>query len=92
MDSDIKNLLVNHVAIIVIFIIIYSILHKYDKDSFTGIDTFVDVISYTTGTHVTATQNIHPKSQLAKVITSVQNLCTILLSIHLIYSFIQMGK
>ena len=87
-DDNIKSLLGNLFACMMIMFTIYLIFFKINKEHFNGAETALDIWYFTTTTQSsTGYGDITPKTQLMKFITSIHHIFAILITLQFVYHF-----
>ncbi len=90
-DETVKNLMYNHLGVLVVFLVLYSILFYSNRDKHFGKGdsapkNLIDILYFTTTTQsTTGYGDITVKSSLGRLINSAHHICVILLGIQLIF-------
>jgi len=89
-NTDLHNVLINHIITIIVFFAIYNVLQSYDKSCFSGTNgCWIDMLYFTTTTHsTTGYGDIVPTNKLSKIVVSIHQLIIIALMMELIFIFV----
>jgi|694.fasta_scaffold70316_2 hypothetical protein len=92
-NNSIENALINHIAILFIFIVIHSISFYIDNTSFNGAKNYLDIAYFTTSTHSSVGYgDITANKYHAKITVMCHHIMMVFLSIQLLYAFINIDK